>query len=297
MRFNVINYLIGEGIKNLFKNKKSTFSSLMIMCATMLIFGLFFVIGENINAFVKNVADAQEIRVVIKNEATEEEIEEIGRQIYEIEGVKSAEFVSKEDALEYMKEMVGEELIEGYKDRNIFSVAYDVTLTDLELNEDVQESILQLNHIKKIISSNQVISQVINLAKGVRIVTGAILILLVIISIGIISNTIKLTVYARRKEISIMKYVGATNSFIRWPFLVEGIIIGIVAGLLSVALIGGAYTSIANWLSTTYFLEIAKWKPIEFKEMLNLILTVYLGLGMGIGVLGSGISMRKYLEV
>ena len=297
MRFNVINYLIGEGIRNLFKNKKSTFSSLMIMCATMLIFGLFFVIGENINAFVKNVADAQEIRVVIKNEATEEEIEEIGRQIYEIEGVKSAEFVSKEDALEYMKEMVGEELIEGYKDRNIFSVAYDVTLTDLELNDEVQESILQLDHIKKIISSNQVISQVINLARGVRVVTGAILILLVIISIGIISNTIKLTVYARRKEISIMKYVGATNSFIRWPFLVEGIILGIVAGLLSVALIGGAYTSIANWLSTTYFLEIAKWKPIEFKEMLNLILTVYLGLGMGIGVLGSGISMRKYLEV
>jgi len=297
VRFNVINYLIGEGIRNLFKNKKSTFSSLMIMCATMLIFGLFFVIGENINAFVKNVADAQEIRVVIKNEATEEEIEEIGRQIYAIEGVRSAEFVSKEDALDYMGQMVGEELIEGYRERNIFSVAYDVTLTDLELNDDVQESILQLDHIKKIISSNQVISQVINLAKGVRVVTGAILILLVIISIGIISNTIKLTVYARRKEISIMKYVGATNSFIRWPFLVEGIIIGIVAGLISVALIGGAYTLIADWLSTTYFLEIAKWKPIEFKEMFNLILTVYLGLGMGIGVLGSGISMRKYLEV
>ena len=297
MRFNVINYLVGEGISNLFKNKKSTISSLMIMCATMLIFGLFFVIGENINAFVADVADAQEIRVFIKNEATEEQINEIGQQILAIEGVRNAEFISKEDALDTMKEMVGAELIEGYEERNIFSVAYDVTLTDLELNDDVQESIWQLDHIKKIVSSNQVIAQIINLAKGVKAVTAGLLVLLVIISIAIISNTIKLTVHARRKEISIMKYVGATNSFIKWPFLVEGIIIGVLAGLLSVGVIWGAYTVIANKIAETSFLEMANWKLLEFKDMFNLILTVYLGLGVGIGVIGSSISMKKYLEV
>ena len=297
MRFNVINYLIKEGISNLFKNKKSTMSSLMIMCATMLVFGLFFVIGENINAFVENVADAQEIRVIIDNTATDSEIEEVGSEILSIDGVRSAEFVSKEDALDYMKDLVGEDLIEGYSERNIFSVAYNVTLTDLELNDEVQESILQLDHVKKIVSSNQVISQIISLAKGIRIVTAGILVLLIIISVSIIANTIKLTVHARRKEISIMKYVGATNSFIRWPFLVEGVIIGVVAGLLSVAIIGAAYTGIANQMAGTTFLEIAHWKLLEFKDMFNLILTVYLVLGIGIGVLGSGISMRKYLEV
>ena len=297
MRFNVISYLIKEGVSNLFKNKKSTMSSLMIMCATMLVFGLFFVIGENINAFVENVADAQEIRVIIDNTATDSEIEEVGSEILSIDGVRSAEFVSKEDALDYMKDLVGEDLIEGYSERNIFSVAYNVTLTDLELNDEVQESILQLDHVKKIVSSNQVISQIINLAKGIRIVTAGILVLLIIISVSIIANTIKLTVHARRKEISIMKYVGATNSFIRWPFLVEGVIIGVVAGLLSVAIIGAAYTGIANQMAGTTFLEIAHWKLLEFKDMFNLILTVYLVLGIGIGVLGSGISMRKYLEV
>ena len=295
MRFNVMKYLIGEGIKNLFKNKKSTMSSLMIMCATMLIFGLFFVIGENINAFVKNVAEAQEIRVIIDNEATESEIEEIGNAILSIEGVRNAEFISKEAAYEYMKEMVGEELLEGRE--GIFSVSYDVTLTDLELNEEVQESILQLDHIKKIESANKVITQIISLANGVRIVTAGLLVLLVIISVAIISNTIKLTVHSRRKEISIMKYVGATNSFIRWPFLVEGVIIGVVAGLLSVVIIGVAYTVIADKMSGTSFLELAKWKLLEFKDMFNLILTVYMGLGVGIGVVGSSISMRKYLEV
>ena len=297
MRFNVISYLLREGIKNLFKNKKSTISSLMIMCATMIVFGVFFVVGENINAFVKNVADAQEIRVFIKNDATEDDIFEMEKQIYDIEGVKNAEFVSKEDALQYMEEWLGEELLESYQDRNIFSAAYDVTLTDLELSDEVQESISQLDNVKKIESSNKVISQILSLAKGVRIGTAGILVLLIIISVSIISNTIKLTVHSRRKEISIMKYVGATNSFIRWPFLVEGIIIGIIAGLLSVLIIGGSYTVIADKLTETMFLEIANWNMLEFKEMFNLILTVYLGLGVGIGAIGSGISMKKYLEV
>ena len=196
-----------------------------------------------------------------------------------------------------MKQNLGEEALEAYEDRNIFSASYVVTLTDLELNEDVQESILQLNNVKKIESSNQTIAQVIRLAKGVRIVTAIILVLLIIISVSIIANTIKLTVHARRKEISIMKYVGATNSFIRWPFLVEGIIIGVLAGALSVVIIGVAYTFIADKMSNSDFMTIIGWKLVEFKDMFELILIVYLGLGVGIGSLGSGISMKKYLEV
>ena len=160
MRFNVINYLVKEGISNLFKNKKSTMSSLMIMCATMFIFGLFFVIGENINAFVKNIAEAQGIRVFIVNTATDEQIEEVGNQILDIDGVRNAEYVSKEEALESMEDWLGAELLEGYKERNIFSVSYDVTLTDLELNEEVQDSIRQIEYVEDIRSSNESITLV-----------------------------------------------------------------------------------------------------------------------------------------
>ena len=297
MRFNVINYWISEGVKNLFKNKKSTMSSLMIMCATMLVFGLFFVIGENINAFVSNVAEAQEIRVNLKINATESEIEEVGNEILAIEGVRNAEFVSKDDAIKYMEDLLGSDAVEEYKERNIFPVAYNVTLTDLSLNDEVQNEINQIPQVDGIVSSNQLIAQILRLAKGVKYVTAGILALLIVISVSIISNTIKLTVHARRKEISIMKYVGATNSFIRWPFLVEGIIIGVVAGLLSVGIVGLVYTGIANQISSTDFLETVHWKLLDFKDMFNLILVVYLGLGIGIGALGSGISMRKYLEV
>lgn len=297
MRFNVINYWISEGVKNLFKNKKSTMSSLMIMCATMLVFGLFFVIGENINAFVSNVAEAQEIRVNLKINATESEIEEVGNEILAIEGVRNAEFVSKDDAIKYMEDLLGSDAVEEYKERNIFPVAYNVTLTDLSLNDEVKNEIKQIPQVDDIVSSNQLIAQILRLAKGVKYVTAGILALLIVISVSIISNTIKLTVHARRKEISIMKYVGATNSFIRWPFLVEGIIIGVVAGLLSVGIVGLVYTGIANQISSTDFLETVHWKLLDFKDMFNLILVVYLGLGIGIGALGSGISMRKYLEV
>ena len=297
MRFNVINYLIKEGISNIFKNKKSTISSLMIMCATMIVFGLFFVIGENINSFVQNVSEAQEIRVHIVNTATEEDIKKVGDEILKIDGVRDVEYVSKEEALESMVEMFGESINEMYGERNIFQASYDVTLTDLSFNEDVQESIMQLDNVKKIESSNEVIAQVLNLTRGVRIVTGVILILLIVISIAIIANTIKLTVHARRKEISIMKYVGATNNFIRWPFLVEGIIIGVLSGLLSVALIGISYTYIANKMANVAFFQMANWHLLAFNDMFNLILVVYLALGIGIGIIGSSISMRKYLEV
>ena len=297
MRFNVISYLLKEGIQNLFKNKKSTISCLMIMIATMLIFGLFFVIGENINAFVKSVADAQGIRVFVINTATDEEIEQVGKDILEIDGVRDAKYISKEEGLETMREKFGDELMAGYIERNIFPASYEVTLTDLELNNSVQESLRQIPNVDDIRSSNPTIEQIIKIEKGVKIVTWVILVLLIIISTAIIANTIKLTVHARRKEISIMKYVGATNSFIRWPFLVEGVIIGVLAGLISVGIIGLSYTYIAGRLSGTTFLELANWQLIDFSNMFELILVVYLGLGIGIGAIGSGISMKKYLDV
>ena len=297
MRFNVISYLLKEGILNVFKNKKSTISSLMIMCATMLIFGIFFVIGENINSFVKSVEDAQGISVYLVNTATDEEIERVGEEILQIDGVRDAKYISKEEALEKMRDRLGDSMVEGYIERNIFPASYEVTLTNLELNEEVQQNILKIENVDEIRSSNLVIDQIIRLAKGIKVVTWVILVLLIIISTAIISNTIKLTVHARRKEISIMKYVGATNSFIRWPFLVEGMIIGVLAGAISVAIIGISYTAIANQLSGQVFFELANLKLIEFKDIFELILLVYLGLGIGIGAIGSGISMRKYLEV
>ncbi len=299
MKYNIFTYLIGEGFKNVFKNKKSTVASLMIMCATMIIFGVFFIIGENINHFVKEVESAQGIQVFINTDATDDQIKEIGEKISSLDGVNTVTFVSKESGLEQMKEKFKDKeyLLDTYKDNNILPDSYVVTLTDLNLSSQVQEQINQMEHIKRITSRDETVSTLINLANGVRIITGVILILLVVISVFIISNTIKLTVHARRKEISIMKYVGATNNFIRWPFIVEGIIIGILSGAISLTIVGGGYNFIADQIVNSQFMKITNMSLVGFSDMFNLIIIIYLLLGIGIGVIGSTISMRKYLKV
>ena len=192
--------------------------------------------------------------------------------------------------------------LEGYADlmdgiEDIFPDSFIVTLTDLSLNADVQKQIEQIEKVDDVVSSDGTVDILIQITKGVRIVTFAILVVLVIISIFIITNTIKLTVHARRKEISIMKYVGATNSFIRWPFIVEGIIIGVVAALISILIVGIAYNLSINGITQTDTFQRLNLRLYTFADMFNLLLITYIILGAGIGIVGSSISMRKYLEV
>lgn len=154
----------------------------------------------------------------------------------------------------------------------------------------------KIDNIDSIQSRDETINGLVAIANGVRIVSAVILTLLVLISIFIIGNTIKLTVHARRKEISIMKYVGATDSFIRWPFVIEGIIIGIVAALLSILVLGIAYSLITNAAANS-IISTMGIKLLSFTDMTTLLVIVYMVLGIGIGALGSSISMRKYLQV
>ena len=299
MKYNVLSYLIGEGFRNVLKNKKSTGASLMIMCATMIIFGLFFIIGENINHIMNELEMQQGMQVFIKEEATEKEISELGDKIKALSGVNQVEFVSKEDALKQMKEKVGDKqfLLSGYDENNPFPASYVVTLTDLKESDNVQKEIETFDNIKSIQKRGDTVNALLRVANFVRILSGAILILLVVISIFIIANTIKLTVHARRREISIMKYVVATNNFIRWPFIVEGIIIGVVAALISIMLLGVLYNVVSNKILSIAGSNIINISLLTFSDMFTLIIVVYLALGIGIGTLGSMISMRKYLDV
>ena len=191
MKYSILGYFIGEGFSNVFKNKKSTGASLMIMCATMIIFGIFLILGENINHFVDEVESEQGISVFVKNEATQEQIDELGEKIRAIDGVNTVDFVSKDEALEQMKERFGErqDLLEGYEgENNIFTASYVVTLTDLTKSKSVQDQISTYTDVvKKINSKDEVTSTLINLANGIKIVTGVILVLLVILINSIIS--------------------------------------------------------------------------------------------------------------
>ena len=290
MKYSRFGYFIGEGFRNVFKNKKSTGASLMIMCATMI---------------MKNVESLQGMQVFVNSDVTEEQIVELGEKIKNIKigdkyAVNTIVRKDKEEALEIMKRRFKDRqnLLDGYSgENNIFTESYVITLTDLKLSNEVKNTISTMEGVKRINSEDDVIEKLLSFASGTKIVTFAILILLIFISIFIIGNTIKLTVIARRKEISIMKYVGATNNFIRWPFIVEGIIIGIIASLISIAIIAITYDALSNVDFVKSFVKIVNMDLLSFNEMFNFILITYISLGIGLGAIGSIISMRKYLKV
>ena len=300
MRYNVLSYLIGEGFRNFFKNKKSTGASLMIMCATMLIFGLFFLIGENVNYMLKEIESEQGMQVFMVKDATEEQIKKLGEEIQSLDYVAKTEFVSKEEAFNIVKERYSEysRFLEGYTvEKNPFKVSYVVTLTDLSKSDEVRAQIEGFENVNNIEMRDKTINALVSIANGIRWVSAGILVLLIVISIFIIANTIKLTVHARRKEISIMKYVGATNGFIRWPFIIEGILIGVIAAMISILILGLGYNFLINKIMESSVTSMINITLLPFAEVFKLVIIVYLSLGIGIGTIGSIISMRRYLEV
>lgn len=324
MKYNGLTYLIGEGFSNIFKNKKSTITSIMTMVCMMFLFGLFFAIGVNVNYMLEQVQMKQGMNVFIWDETTEEQKAQLETEIKALDGVNTVVFKNKQEALEDMKSRFkdNQELMTGYEgENNIFPASFVVTLTDLNRLDEIQKEIerigaklategraeevdLQIDEttihdsvIKNITSSDNTIKTLITIVSGIRMAIGVIFIVLLFVSITIISNTIRLTVHARRKEISIMKYVGATNSFIRWPFVVEGIIIGIIAAIVTLLIIGLLYDVVIQNIEASKVLQKMSITLLSFSEIAKIISIVYASLGIGIGIIGSAMSMKKYLEV
>lgn len=298
VRYSSFSYLIGEGIRNVFKNKKSTMASLIIMCATMFLFGIFFMIGENVNHITQTVEDQQGMVAFIYDTATEDQIVDLGNRIRDIEYVNQVTFRTKEDGLNQMKSWMKDRkaLLATYEgENNPFEASYVITLTDLTKAEEVQTKVEAFEIVSEVQARSDTIQALINIANGIKIISTVILVILILISVFIITNTIKLTVHARRKEISIMKYVGATNGFIRWPFMVEGMIIGIISALISMVILGPAYNVAAQKIAES-MLDVTT-TLLTFNQMFTILLLVYLALGIGVGAIGSAISMRKYLDV
>ena len=299
MRYNGITYLISEGFSNVFKNKKGTMTSLVTMICAMFLFGAAFAIGQNVNYIMKQVQQEQGIEVFILNDASDEDITKLGENIKKLDGVSTATFKSKQEALDSVKESFKDypEAIAGYENDYIFPASYVVKLTDLSKAQEVENAIEKMDSVKNIRSSNDTINTLLKIANGIKVAIAVVFAGLLVIAITIISNTIKLSVHSRRKEISIMKYVGATNGFIRWPFIVEGLLIGLFAAVITLLIIGGLYDLTISKILESSVLQTLGITLLKFTELAKSIAIVYLSLGIGVGVLGSAISMKKYLEV
>lgn len=310
MRYNLISYLIGDGVKNIAKNKKSTVTAITIMIVTMLTVGICLVIGENVNAILGKMEQEYPLEVYLKDDITVAEKENVENEIRNIEYVNpNITYITKEEAYHKALEKVGKDtvMIAGYNENNHpFPPSFIITFTDLQKIDEVANQIESLENVTGTTRDDQKdnTQSLTKLDRNVNIAVFAIGGLLVVFSIIIIGNTIKLTVHARRKEISIMKYVGATNNFIRAPFIVEGIIIGLISSLISLLALAGLYVWIKNniignglesWLNK---LGVSSGlKLLEFSQMFTQVTLIFLAMGIGIGVFGSVRSMRKYLKV
>jgi len=310
VRYNVLSYLIGDGIKNITKNKKSTVSAVLIMIVTMLTVGICFVIGENVNAILGKMEEEYPLEIFLKDDISVSEKEKLESEVRNIEYVNpNITYITKEEAYHKALEKVGHDtvMIAGYNENNHpFPPSFIITFTNLEKVDEVSNQIEALENVTGTTRDDQKdnTQSLTKLKRNVNIAIVVIGGLLIVFSIIIIGNTIKLTVHARRKEISIMKYVGATNNFIRAPFIVEGIIIGLISSLISLLSLAGLYVWIKNnvignglesWLGK---LGVSSGlKLLEFNQMFTQIALIFLVMGIGIGVFGSVRSMRKYLKV
>ena len=307
MNYNIVSYLIGEGFKNVLKNKKSTFAAFFIMFATMITVGLGMAGASNLTSIINQLESDFPINVYIDDTASQDDIKNMEEQIKSLDYVNSVTYTSKEQALKNERENLGDTanvVLNSYTEsNNPFPASFTVTLTDLEKSSEVIPILQQLENVKKdkstgnpcVVTKQDTINGLNKAKKVIRIIFFVVGVLLIVISTVIISNTIKLTVHARRREISIMKYVGATNNFIRAPFIVEGIVIGVVAVAVSLLVSGSVYELIYNSLNS--MISTKNYQLLLFKDIFYEILLVFAGLGIGIGVLGSSLSMKKYLKV
>ena len=290
-------YLIKEGFDNLKKHGSKTFSTILIICATMLVLGIFIILFENVNVNVNTVRVEQGLQAFIEDSATDTEIEYMKDEIKLIDGVKSVEYLDKDMAYQDAKEIFkGQEyMIEGVENLKIFPASFIVKFNSLEDWSKVKESLQKIDGIYKVKDNQTTIEAIITLSKIANVFLLGVGSVMLIVSIFIISNTIKLAVYSNQREIFIMRYIGATNKFIKKPFVVEGAIIGIVSAVISFILISLAYVlAYARLPKIGSSLGVFGFLP--YSTLWYKILAIYVVVGLFIGVFGSAISIKKYLK-
>lgn len=289
-------YLIKEGYDNLNKHGSKTISTMLIICATMLILGIFIIILQNVNKNVETLRLEQGLQAFIEDKSTDEDIAYMEDEIRLIEGVSEIQYMSKSEAYEDAKEQFKDQdyFLEGLEDLDIFPASFIVKFTNIEEAEEIKAAVEKVDGIYKVKYNADEIEAVISISKVANYFLFGVGIVLLVVSIFIISNTIKLAVYSNKREIFIMRYIGATNSFIVKPFIVEGAIMGLVSALISFIIISITYVYIYVALNSSYALGVFKFIP--YSTIWYQILIAYIVLGLFIGIFGSAISLKKYLK-
>jgi len=296
MKINTITHFIKDAFISLKRNRTISFASIITVLITFFVLGIFVLVATNINKGITNVQNKVELKIFLKDDIKLIDQREIEIKLREIDGVKDIVYASKEDEYNNFQTTTNqnEGLLKGYTlQNNPFSASFTVKLDAPEYTSAVSEEIKDFQGIESISGQQELVDKIISIVNGVKVVGIGLFIILVGVSIFLIMNTTKLTVFSRRREVGIMKFVGATDWFIRWPFVIEGMVIGLIGSTLACGALFFTYSWLVKWISsqmvfislvpTTYVLSTLSW---EF--MLG---------GIAVGGVASIIALRKFLVV
>ena len=301
MKWSSFQYLTKQGLHNLRANRLMSLASIGVLTACLLLTGIAGLFSANVNSLVEYLGDQNETVVYLDQGLSDEELASVDQTLRSMPGLAAVTYVSQEEVLETYKGYMSEyaDLFNDFEEDNPFHANYRVVLEDLNQLDEMIAQLEQIDGVYSVSAPTQLSSVFLTIQRAVTYAGWALVAVLALVSVVVISNTIRLTVFARRKEINIMKYVGATNGFIRWPFFVEGTSVGLISGLLAAGLVIGAYALVVNRIGAMS----GFWGPILGSCLLSVgqvwpvVLGAFLIFGVVIGSIGTATSLRKYLEV
>ena len=302
MRISTIGYSMKQGVKNIGRNKLFSIASIATMAACIFLFGLFYSIVVNFNYIVEKAEEGVAITVFFEEDATDKQKDEIGAQLEAADGVLEVNYVSADDAWsQFQEEYFGDnaELAEGFQTDNPLANSdnYEVYMSDVSKQSDVVKFAESLDGVRSVNRSDVVARTLTSVNRLVGYVSIAIIAILLAVSIFLISNTVTMGITVRREEIAIMKYIGAKDSFVRAPFVIEGLLIGVVGAVIPLVLLYFMYDKAVAYVMTRFSLlnNIIDFLPVM--SIYRTLLPIGIALGVGIGFVGSFFTIRKHLRV
>lgn len=295
MRLYNITYFFREGIQSIFSHRFMSFAAMSVITVCLLLMGSFSLIATNIDNLLEDVESKNKVVAFVDETYSEEDSRALKNEILAIDEIDSVEFTTKEEALNLFKEDFGDEseLLDGLEDRNPLRDRYTVNLKSIEDTQKAADALSEIEGIAKVSARSDISDKIIEVRNVVTLICTALIIILILVSVFIISTTENLTMFNRREEIAIMKMIGATNGFIRVPFVIEGLLIGLAGAILAFFLQWAIYEYVvAAALSGISFIA-----TVPFSECIGYICTVFFSTAILVGGVGSAITLRKFLNV
>lgn len=295
MKIRTTEYFVKEVGRSLMRNNWMSFASVGTVAVSLFILGMFTMLVLNMNKMAETLESQVQINVYIKEDIDKSDVDDLKQTIEDMQGVEKVTFVDKEMALERFKERLGDQssILEAIEDTNPLPDSLEVELKEPALVQTAAEKISKYEIVESAKYGQDVIEHLFDITRLIRLFGLGLMVLLAGATLFIISNTIRLTVFARRKEIAIMKYVGATDWFIRWPFMLEGMVLGLFGGIIADIVLRFGYSAMVEKVYDT----LAFFPLIPEQPFLNYISIAVILAGMFIGALGSTISLKRFLEV